>query len=153
MSGLYDLMHLLIALLDGFGSPCRTMRIATLSLSRRNVQEMVALFDSGKVCQLDILTSDFFRKHDDDIFAELVQEFHRRGQRVATARSNCKIVAVALADGRRYALEGSPNLRTNRNLEQFCLSRDAELFGFYDTWLASMVERHEVQQNDRAATS
>jgi hypothetical protein len=53
------------------------MGAATLSLSRRNVQEMVALHDAGKVQRLDLLTSDFFRRHDDDIFAELVSEFHQ----------------------------------------------------------------------------
>jgi hypothetical protein len=152
MSGFYDLMHLLIALLDRFGSPCETMRVATLSLSRRNVQEMAALFDSGKVRRLDLLTSDFFRKHDDDIFAELVQEFHARGQRVAAARSHCKIVTVALDDGRRYALFGSPNLRTNKNLEQVCLSYDRELHGFYDAWLSDMVKSHEVGPKDSDPT-
>jgi hypothetical protein len=152
MTGLYDLMHLLIVLLDRLGSPCNTLRIATLSLSRRNVQEMVALFDSGKVRQLDLLTSDFFRKHDDDIFAELVKEFHERGQRVAAARSHCKIVAVSLDDGRRYVLEGSANLRTNRNLEQFTLSRDQELHQHYDTWLEGMVSKHAIQQNHGTPT-
>jgi hypothetical protein len=152
MTGLYDLMHLLIVLLDRFGSPCSTLRIATLSLSRRNVQEMVALFDMGKVRQLDLLTSDFFRKHDDDIFAELVQEFTARGQRVAATRSHCKVVTMALADGRRYVLEGSANLRTNRNLEQFCLSRDPELHQHYDTWLSGMMSGHEIKQNHGAAT-
>jgi hypothetical protein len=74
MSGFYDLMHLLIVLLDRFDSPAKRIGVATLSLSRRNVQEMVALYDAGKVRRLEMLTSDFFRKHDDDIFAELVQE-------------------------------------------------------------------------------
>ena len=106
MTGFFDLMHLLVVMLDRFGSPCDAMRIATLSLSRRNVQEMVALFDAGSVKQMDLLTSDFFRKHDDDIFAELVTEFQARGQRVAAARSHCKVVTMALADGRRYVLEG-----------------------------------------------
>jgi hypothetical protein len=141
MSGYYDLMHLLIVLLGRFASPCVTMRIATLSLSARNVQEMVALFDMGKVKQLDVLTSDFFRRHDDDIFAELCQEFQARGQRVAAARSHCKVVTMLLEDGRGYALEGSANLRTNRNQEQFCLSRDPELHAWYDT----MAGRHGEQ--------
>ena len=95
MSGYYDLMHLLIVLLQRLASPCQSMRIATLSLSRRNVQEMVALFDDEKIKRLDLLTSDFFRKHDDDIFNELVQEFSSRGQRVASARSHCKIITLA----------------------------------------------------------
>jgi hypothetical protein len=147
MSGYYDLMHLLVVLLDRFGSPCERIGVATLSLSRRNIQELVTLHDAGKVRHLDLLTSDFFRKHDDDIFAELVSEFHARGQRVAAARSHAKLVVMALADGRRYVLEGSANLRTNRNLEQFALTRDPGLYGFYDAWLDSMVTAHEIGQS------
>jgi hypothetical protein len=152
MSGFYDLMHLLIVLLDRFAVPCERMGVATLSLSRRNVQEMVALYDAGKVRRLDLLTSDFFRKHDDDIFAELVQEFHQRGQRVAAARSHAKVVTLALADGRRYVLEGSANLRTNKNLEQFALTQGTDLHGFYDTWLRSMVDAHKIRPKDCAPT-
>lgn len=144
MTGFYDLMHLLIVLLQRFGSPCETMRIGTLSLSRRNVQEMTALLDTGQVRHLDVMVSDFFRKHDDDIFAELVQELGTRGQRVASARSHAKIITLALADGRRYTLEGSANLRTNRNLEQFCLTRDPALHQHYDAWLFNMVTKYEV---------
>jgi hypothetical protein len=145
MTGLYDLMHMLIVMLDRFGSPCVTMRIATLSLSRRNVQEMVALIDTGKVKCIDLLTSDFFRKHDDDIFTELVQEFHQRGQRVGATRSHCKLVTIALEDGRRYALQSSANLRTNRNQEQFCLSRCPDVHRFYDEYIRRMVKAHEVK--------
>src|SRR5579871_2406631 len=55
MTGLYDLMHLLIVLLQRLDSPCLTMRVGTLSLSRRNTQEMVALVDDGRVKQLDVM--------------------------------------------------------------------------------------------------
>jgi hypothetical protein len=144
MSGNFDLMHLLIAILGRFGSTCATMRVSTLSLSRRNVQEMAALLDTGKVRRLDLLASDFFRRHDDDIFAELVQEFRARGQRVAAARSHCKVVTLALDDGRRYVAAGSPNLRTNKNLEQLSLTRDRLLHGWYDAWLQDLVKAHEV---------
>jgi hypothetical protein len=153
MSGKYDLMHLLIVLLERFACRCASMRIATLSLSRRNVQEMGALLDAGKVGTLDLLTSDFFRKHDDDIFAELLMEFGNRGQRVAAARSHCKIVTLALDDGRRYTLEGSANLRTNKNLEQFALSQDKELFAFYDSWILDMVTKNEVKPSDGTTKS
>jgi hypothetical protein len=147
MSGFYDLMHLLIVLLDRFGCACERMAVATLSLSRRNVCEMVALYDAGKVQCLDLLTSDFFRKHDDDIFAEQVSEFHARGQRVAAARSHAKVVTLALADGRRYVLEGSANLRTNHNLEQFALTQSTDLHGFYEAWLGSMMNAHKIDPN------
>jgi hypothetical protein len=152
MSGCYDLQHVLIVLLERLGSVCETMRVATLSLSRRNVQEMAALLDGGTVRRIDLLTSDFFRRHDDDIFAELAQEFHARGQRVAAARSHCKVVTMKLEDGRCYVLHGSPNLRTNKNLEQFALERDAALHAHYDAWLDSMVTRHAINQSDSPPT-
>lgn len=152
MTGTYDLMHMIIVLLDRLGSACTSMRIATLSLSARNVTEMAALLDAGKVMKLDLLTSDFFRRHDRTIFEELVKEFRQRGQRVAAARSHAKVVTIALENGRRFVLEGSANLRTNKNQEQFALTQDAELHGWFDAWINDMVTNHEVHERDCAAT-
>ena len=152
MTGCYDLMHLLIVLLERLGSPCSTMRIATLSLSARNVTEMAALLDAGKVKTLDLLCSDFFKRHDKEVFAELLLEFRNRGQRVASARSHCKLATLALEDGRRFTLEGSANLRTNKNQEQFALTQGANLHSFYDAWVSEMVSKHEVRQSDDPAT-
>ena len=151
MTGTYDLMHLLVVLLGALGSPCLLMRVATLSLSARNVAEMAALLDAGTVKRLDLLVSDFARKHDKEIFAGLLAEFSSRGQRVAAARSHCKVVTLALADGRRYALEGSANLRTNHNVEQFALTRGPQPHAWYDAWLGAMVTKHEVHASDGAA--
>lgn len=153
MQGNYDLQHVLIVLLERFGSTCEMMRVATLSLSRRNVQEMAALLDAGKVKRLDILTSDFFKRHDQDIFTELVKELHDRGQRVAAARSHCKIVCMRLEDGRCFTLEGSPNLRTNKNMEQFSLTCDRDLHGHYDKFLDEMVTTHEIGPSDDPSES
>ena len=152
MTGTYDLMHLLIILVDRLASPCTAMRIATLSLSARNVTEMAALLDAGKVQKLDLLCSDFFRRHDKEIFAELLLELTNRGQRVASARSHCKIVTLALENGRRFTLEGSANLRTNKNQEQFALTQDAKLFAWYDAWFSDMVTKYEIHPSDDPAT-
>jgi hypothetical protein len=148
MTGHYDLMQLLVVILQRLKSPCTVMRIATLSLSARNVQEMAALLDSKAVVKLDILASDFFRTHNTEIFAELVKELQDRGQRVAAGRSHCKVATIALKDGRRYTLEGSANLRTNKNLEQFALTQCPELHGFFDGWIAEMVGANEVHRSD-----
>jgi hypothetical protein len=147
MCGSYDLMHLLIVLLDKLG-PCDQMQIATLSLSARNVTEMAAFLDASRVRHLSILVSDFFRRHDKVIFTELVAAFSKRNQRVAAARSHCKIVTLALEDGRRFTLEGSANLRTNSNIEQFALTQGVELYEWYSTWISEMVAQHEVRQDD-----
>src|SRR5206468_6478537 len=124
---------------------------ATLSFGKRNVAELAGLLDAGTVRKLDLLTSDFQREHDEDILAVALEELSvKRGQRVAAARSHCKIITLALEDGRRYVIEGSANLRTSRNMEQFALSQDAALHGFYDGWLSEMVTKHEIRQSHGA---
>ena len=60
MSGHYDLAHLLVILLERLGTVCTELMVATLSLSARNIGEMTALLDAGKVQRLAILVSDFF---------------------------------------------------------------------------------------------
>lgn len=147
MTGSYDLMHLLIVLLDQLGN-CKKMQIATLSLSVRNVLEMAELLDAKKIENLDILVSDFFHKHDKAIFSRLFHEFSNRGQKVAAARSHCKIVTLEMVDGRKFVLEGSANLRTNKNIEQFCLTQDASLHGYFSDWITEMVEKYEIRSSD-----
>ncbi len=143
--GYFDLMNVVLAFLDRVG-PCQALRIATLSVSKRNVADLAVLLDTKAVGRLDVLTSEFQRKHDPEILAEALAELSvRRGQRVAAARSHCKVITFALADGRRYVLEGSANLRTSRNQEQFALSRDAGLYSFYDGWLNEMVTTHVIR--------
>ena len=56
---------------------------------------------------------------------------------------HAKVVTVATADGRRYSLVGSANLRTNSNREQFCLTDDAALHDWHAGWIDAMVSQHE----------
>jgi len=141
--GYFDLLNMLLAFLERIGQPCDVLRVATLAASKRNVTELATLIDTGAVRRLDLLVSDFMRQHDGDIYEEAMSELvGKRGQRVAAARSHCKLVTIAFSDGRRFVFEGSANLRTSRNAEQVALSRDAGLYAFYDGWLESMVTTH-----------
>jgi hypothetical protein len=152
MTGRYDLMHLLVALLRRLPGPCERLRIATLSLSARNVREMARLLDDGTVKALDLLASHFFARHEKAIYAACRAELVRdRGARLGIARSHCKIITIAGADGGRFVLEGSPNLRTNSNVEQFSLTRDAALHEWFDTWVRETITRHEIGPTDDPA--
>ena len=146
--GYFDLAHLLVALLARLGTPCTHLRVATLSLSLRNVHELAALLDCGAVLRLDVLTSDFQRKHDKEIFAALLEALHERGQTVAAARSHCKLLLLDMADGRRWTWHGSANLRTSRNQEQFSLCQEtaaeAPVHDFFARWFDEMVTAHAV---------
>ena len=149
MLGYFDLLNVVLALLDRLDIPCLHLRIATLCFSVRNVSELAALLDTKQAAKIDLLTSDFQRKHDGAILGAAMQELAAlRGQRVAAARSHCKIVLLSLADARQYVIEGSANLRTSRNQEQFCLSQDGPLHEFYARWFDSMMDAHEIRAGE-----
>ncbi len=140
--GRYDLMHLLVVLLERLG-PARAVRIATLSYNGRNLTEMLRLVDEGKVGSLTLLCSCFFRDHNKELWAETVEEFRERKQRAAAARSHAKVITLDLTAGAKMVLEGSANLRSNSNREQFMLAHDAGLHDWHSAWIDELVTRHE----------
>jgi hypothetical protein len=149
ITGRYDLMHLITALVTRLGD-VESVRIATLSYNGRNLAEMVALLDSEAVKTLTLLCSAFFRDHNKELWEETLKDFRERGQWAAAARTHAKVVTVATAGGRRLTLEGSANLRTNSNLEQFSLTEDAALHDWSAAWIDDLVTRHEGEQSDGA---
>jgi len=78
MTGRYDLMHLLVCLVERLGT-VEAIRIATLAYSARNLAEMVRLLDSGAVRRLSLLCSSFFRDHNGDLWEETLEELSLTG--------------------------------------------------------------------------
>jgi hypothetical protein len=148
MTARLDMSDVLNALLDKLGR-CETARIATLGYNRRNFRMMLSWLDAGKVGNLTLLASIFFRSHNGDLWTETLEEFRRRGQRAACCPSHCKVMALAFADGTRFAVEGSANLCSNGSArEQFAIVNDAGLHGFHATWIDQLVSRHETDPSD-----
>jgi hypothetical protein len=155
MTGRYDLTVLLTCILEQASTPCDHLRIATLSLKERNLYELYRLIDAGKVGRLTLLVSEFFHAHHKDICQTLVGELVGRSpaHRFAAARSHAKVVCLDFASGGKLVLEGSANLRTNSNREQFCLLHHAELHDWHAAWVDETVNRGQVHQSDRDTTS
>lgn len=151
MTGRYDLMVLLACLIEQHGQVCDQLRIATLSLKQRNTFELVRLIDAGRVKHATLLCSEFFRDHNGSIYEGVHQAFTQRPagkHRLAAARSHAKVVTMAFAGGDRLVLEGSANLRTNSNIEQFCLLNHAGVHDWHAQWIDNLVSRGQVHQND-----
>lgn len=148
MTGRYGLAHLLTALLGRLGA-CERMRVATLAFSEGNVGELCLALDSGAILALSLLCSDFFKDHSQRQYARAAEELGKRGQKLASGRNHCKVVTMQFAGGARYALEGSANLRSNSNREQFCLVHDAGLHDFHAEWIDEMVA--DGEEGERGA--
>jgi hypothetical protein len=151
MTGRYDLMHLIIALITHLGD-VEAVRVATLSYNGRNLAEVVALLDSEAVHSLTLLCSAFFRDHNKELWEETLADFRERGQRAAAARTHAKVVTVATGSGRRLSLEGSANLRTNSNREQFALTDDDAIHDWHAAWIDQLVTAHEGDEGDHPGT-
>lgn len=145
MTGRYDLMYMIAILVAQLGG-CQSVRIATLSFNGKNLAEMLNLIDAGAVKRMTLLCSAFFRDHNRELWQECLADFRERNCRAAAARSHCKVVTLHTNDGKRYSLEGSANLRTNSNREQFALTQDAAIHDWHAQWIDEMVTAHEGEE-------
>jgi hypothetical protein len=146
MTGRFDLMHLIVVIVEMKPVALARMRLATLSFNGRNLSEMLRLLDTGKTKRLSLICSKFFAEHDKDLFEETLREFHQRGQLVAAPRSHCKVVCMEFESGEKLVLEGSANLRTNSNREQFFLVHDAGLHDWHAAWFDELLASHEKHE-------
>jgi hypothetical protein len=153
MTGLYDFMTLVGHVITTRPAPCARLRLATLAFSSRNTTELCQLFDAGAVQGISLLASDFFSKHNKAEWAEAVREFQARGQAIAAPRSHCKVTCLDFADGTKLVFEGSANLRTNNNREQFCLVNSAELHDWHAAWIDEAHRAWQSEQSRSGGTS
>lgn len=148
MTGRYDLTDLLEVIIKRSGRVAH-LRIATLSFNRGNVQALESWLKAGAVKRLTVLCSLFFFEHNPDLFRELQQMLaaHGKRHRLGAARNHCKVVCLDVAGQLdKYALEGSANLRTNSNREQFCLVNDAELHAWHAQWIDEAVHGSQINE-------
>jgi hypothetical protein len=145
LTGYFDFALVLTCVLRSHAAPCEHCRIATLSFSRRNTEEMAHWLDEGLVLRLTLLTADFMEKASPEVYFGAIKELaEQRGQVVGSARCHTKVVTLAFADGLRLTFEGSANLRTNRNCENLAVVNDPGLHDWHAAWIDQKVREHEI---------
>jgi hypothetical protein len=148
MTGLYDFLTLVGHVITHHSAPCAELRIATLAFNSRNTHEITQLVDAGAVLRVSLLCSDFFAKHNKAEFTEAVRELRQRGMRIAAPRCHAKVTCLHFADGAKLVFEGSANLRTNGNIEQFALFNDAALHDWHAAWIDEKHREWQVNTTD-----
>src|SRR5262249_35016794 len=127
---------------------CDKALVATLGYNRRNFKAMLGWLDAGKVGALTLVASIFFRAHNGALWEETLAEFRQRGARAGCCPSHCKVMALAFADGTRFAVEGSANLCSNGSArEQFAIINDAGLHAWHAQWIEALVSKHEGHES------
>jgi hypothetical protein len=147
LTGFFDPCDLLLATIDKIGVVCNHLRIATLSLSPvRNLPALVELLDLKHCHTLTLLLSRFSADMDPQIITECKAALEERGQTVVATSSHCKFALLHLADGSKWVMAGSANLRSSRNFEQVTLSRDAAAHDFYAAWFDGEVGKNAAPE-------
>lgn len=130
---------LLTRIVERLGAPA-SLTVATLSLSMRNLDALVAMLTAAPAIQFHLILSHYFQSTSKEIFIALekllVETFPDRFT-LTIGRSHAK---VAVFDyGQEGAdpliIETSANLRSSANLEQLAAFRGRELADFHLGWI------------------
>lgn len=144
--GRYALWELVPALIDRTGQNIDELFIATLSYGANNAADLLALIDDGRIRSVALLVSYYFKAQNRKLYDSLVPGLLERGHRVLAMRTHCKIILAKMADGSCYVVEASANLRSCKNVEQFCLTRDVGLYQFHRQWLDGELLRPRTKE-------
>ena len=143
ISGRFALWDLVPAVAHLAGVNIAELHIATLGFSRRNIEHMAGMIDAGKIRAVTMLCSHYFSKTSAVIYDFAVEEFAKRPERMRflSVRTHAKLLAIALADGRKVTSESSANLRSCRNIEQATLFGCPRLFNFHTSWIDDLFAK------------
>lgn len=150
MLGFYDLCQVIGATLDRLPE-CSHLRIATLCFSKRNAADILAWLERRRATpfRFTMLVSAFYEDHNKDLFEGFRNDLAAfPGAVIGTARSHCKLTLFDLGTD-SLVMEGSANLRTNRNREQLTAIRSQPLHDFHAEWIDNLVSRSNAKRAER----
>jgi len=142
ISGRFALWDYVPAVLDIAGCRIDALTVATLGFSVRNIVKLCSLVDANQIGEVYLLASHYFAGTSAKIYAVAVEEFAKRPEQMKflSVRQHAKILAIALADGRRVTLESSANLRSTKNIETATAFGDPRLFEFHQAWIRDLFK-------------
>ena len=113
-----------------------SVTIATLSLSKANVDALAAALDAGHIGRINFLISEYFCATNKEIAAHMEQAAKSRRWRIGSKRSHAKIATFSAG---HIVIESSGNLRSSQSIEQLSVFCDRELHDFHTRWIAELL--------------
>jgi len=108
--------------------------ISTWSMTRENMQELLKLFDEGKIKELNIVISIFFQGRYKAECHFLKTEMAKRNQRIVICKNHAKVICMD-TPGAMLVSQGSANFTGNPRIEQAVFSNSHELFHHHANWM------------------
>jgi hypothetical protein len=135
----YDLWDMVPAILKKSGAACLEWIGSTWCLNRRVITELLEFFDAGQIKSIKLLTGQYLKSREPAVFATAAEGLLARGQHFRAAQNHAKLFGMLMSDGAGYVVETSANLVENGNVENHCITNDAELFRFHRAWIDDVL--------------
>ena len=113
------------------------LAISTLGMSTANATMLAGLRASGQIRRLFLLVSHYFSQVDKTGTYREVK--HLLGDAVKVARTHAKVILVSAAPS-FFVVEGSANLRSSDNIEQFAIWNDEQLLNWHLDWMQEVAD-------------
>jgi hypothetical protein len=126
------------------------MTIATLSLNQNNVDSLYHLMRTGHIERLNLVVSAYFYGNERHALIPYIYEHLDMGDRfqLAVAGIHTKTTHFNTAGGKHIVIQGSANLRSSGNVEQFTIEENKELFDWYEDIYTAIIERYKTINHD-----
>ena len=122
-----------IALLAKKLGPCH-FHGSTWTMNRRNVQELLSMFDKGEFLSICLITGIYFKRRETAVYAQVAAGLLNRGQKFRALETHAKV--ALLTDTETFlSFEGSANFTANPRIENNTLTNSQELHTFHRSWI------------------
>lgn len=112
---------------------------STWTMNRSNANDLLKMFDDGKIGQISVAAGNYFLKRESAVAATLLNGLRDRGQRFTTWENHAKVILLNnVAADAWFVVEGSANWTANPRTEQNILLNDRATYEFHRGWLEEM---------------
>jgi hypothetical protein len=124
----------------------KQMIISTLSLNENNIDSLYNLISGGYVDDLSLIISDYFFSHERNNLVKYIYEqldIENKFQ-LAVAGTHCKLCIIETHCGKYIVIDGSANLRSSGNLEQFRIEENKEVYQFNYDFQKAIIDKFKT---------
>lgn len=106
--------------------------MSTWCIARKDLDEISAWLDSGKIDQFDLYAGEIFPGSYGDEYEQILKMTETYGCRLVVAKNHSKVTLLSQTSSNYYlVIESSANVNTNPRIEQSAVHADADLHSFY----------------------
>jgi hypothetical protein len=119
--------------------------IATLSMSRENVDSLKNVQDYRLNGKMGLIISDFFFSHErKDGVQDIIKHLSNGQFALAVAGIHTKLTLIKTTCGQHIVIGGSANLRSSLNIEQITIDNCPIQYAFHREWMAEILNKYQA---------